>query len=188
LVTTLWVRELFKPDCPVRREEQAWISEQLDWLTGQFGDHALHGQIVLPTDDFFPGVYRGCVANVQRVVDIVRTRMGVEAGSYVVELADTDGELELPGYRRTAGAAGEYRRDGHQGVISISMRQAAAPTALVATIAHEFGHHRLMGEGRVRGDRAAVWQRHLDTNPRAFLRKGLRYLASSGRGTAPAGS
>jgi len=240
---------LFKPSCPVRREEQSWIERQLDWLTGQFGDAALRGQVILPTDDFFPGVYQGSVADVQRVVSLVRTRMGVQEGSYVVELADADEELVVPGYRQTSGAAGEYRREAGEGVISISMRQAKAPMALVATIAHEFGHHRLMGEGRVepgrgdnepltdlasvffgfgifaanasreftatsrigpagealvgwrsaklgyltepmfgyalaywsyrRGDRDTVWQRHLDTNPKVFLRKGLRYIDST---------
>lgn len=248
---------LFKTTCPVRPEEQAWIEERLDWLTGQFGDGAMRGQVILPTDDFFPGVYQGSVADVRRVVDLVCTRMAVTPGSFVVELADLDGELELPGYRQTSGAAGEYRRDGGQGVVSVSMRQATAPMALVATIAHEFGHHRLIGEGRVeagrrdnepltdlasvffgfgifaanasreftatrridpagqmltgwratrlgyltepmfgyalacwsvrRGDRDAVWQRHLDTNPKAFLRKGLRYLASSARAGRPPG-
>jgi hypothetical protein len=239
---------LFKPSCPVRPYERAWVESQIDWLTAEFGSDALCGPIILPTDEFFPGVYRGSIANVKRVVEMVRSRMGVAADSYVVELADTDEEPVLPGYRRTSGAAGEYRRESGHGVISISMRQAKAPMALVATIAHEFGHHRLIGEGRVepgrkdhepltdltsvffglgifaanaaldfsatsrlgsdgqalvgwrstrlgyltepmygyalacwsvrRGDRGADWQRYLDTNPKAFLRKGLRYLES----------
>lgn len=239
---------LFKPTCPVRPEERRWVESQIDWLIAEFGEAALCGQIILPTDEFFPGVYRGSVADVQRVVEMVRIRMGVTADSYIVELADTDEEPVVPGYRSTSGAAGEYRRESGHGVISISMSQAKTPVALVATIAHEFGHHRLIGEGRVdprrndhepltdlasvffgfgifaanaaldfsatsrldssgerlvgwrstrlgyltepmygyalayssvrRGDREADWQRYLDTNPKAFLRKGLRYLES----------
>ena len=141
--------KLFPATCPVRPKEQLWIEEQLRWLTQQFGDDPLHGQIYLPTDDFFPGVYRGSAADVRHVVEIVRTRMSIASRSFVVELADTDEEPEWTGYRRTSGAAGEYRREGGRGVVSISMHQARVPMALVATIAHEFGHHRLIGEARI---------------------------------------
>jgi len=247
---------LFPAACPVRPHEQQWIETQLDWLTQQFGDDALHQQIFLPTDDFFPGVYRGSAKDVRHVVEIVRTRMSVAADSYVVELGDTDQADGSPedwgtGYRRTSGPAGEYRRERNRGVISISMTQARAPMALVATVAHEFGHHRLIGESRIdpgrrdgepltdlasvffgfgifsanaarefvqtsridasgrqlvgwqssrlgyltepmygyalaywsflRGDLDPDWPRYVDTNPKAFLRKGLRYLESARR-------
>jgi len=32
---------------------------------------------------------------------------------------------------------------------------------------------------RLRGDHDPEWQRYVDTNPKAFLRKGLRYLQSA---------
>src|SRR5215475_8756294 len=150
---------LFPAACPVRPDEQEWIETQLDWLTQQFGEDALREEIYLPTDDFFPGVYRGSAKDVRHVVEIVRTRMGVAPHSYIVELgdmdeaADTYKDFDWMGYRRTSRAAGEYRRDGDRGVISISMSQTQAPMSLVATIAHEFGHHRLIGEGRLDPDR-----------------------------------
>jgi hypothetical protein len=249
-------RRLFPVACPVRPAEQKWVEQQLRWLTHEFGEDALHERIYLPTDDFFPGVYRGSAKDVRHVVEIVRTRMGVAPDSYIVELGDTDEEPQWTGYRRTSGAAGEYRRERDRGVISISMRQAQVPMALVATIAHEFGHHRLMGEARIdpgrrdgepltdltslffgfgifsanaamefaqtsridqsgqqlvgwrssrlgyltepmygyalaywsilRGDRDPDWQRYVDTNPKAFLHKGLRYLGSRRSGTPSA--
>lgn len=243
---------LFKTACPVRPDEQAWVEEQLDWLVDEFGDNLLRAPMVLPTDEFFPGVYTGSAGDVRQIVELVRVRMRVDAGTFVVELADADdldGALidNLPGFRASSGAAGEYRRtNGGGGIISISMLQASAPMALVATIAHEFCHHRLLGEDRVqadrrdnepltdlasvffgfgiftanaalefrpttrvdssgrqlagwrssrlgyltepmfgyalaywallRGDHDAAWARHLDTNPRASLKKGLQYL------------
>jgi hypothetical protein len=237
---------LFAPRSPVPDAEREWIETQLRWLVTEFGDGALRGEAVLPTDDFFPGVYRGDADDVSQVIESVSARMGVTHGSFTVEMADVDdGQLDglLPGYRASSGAAGEYSRHGGTGVIAISMTQADRPMALVATIAHEFGHHRLMGENRVepgrrdnepltdlatvffgfganaardfaaterygstgarlvgwrasrlgyltepmwgyalaywahlRGERDPGWARHLDTNPRAYMKRGLRYL------------
>ena len=237
----------------MRPKERRWIEHQLRWLTQQFGEDALREQIYLPTDDFFPGVYRGSAKDVRHVVEIVRTRMGVAPHSIIVELGDMDEaadayeESDWIGYRRTSRAAGDYRREGDRGVISISMSQTQAPMSLVATIAHEFGHHRLIGEARLdpdrrdgepltdltsvffgfgifsanaamefvktpmtprrsawrssrlgyltepiygyalaywsvlRGDHDPDWQRYVDTNPKASLRKGLRYLQTARR-------
>jgi hypothetical protein len=228
----------FPARCPVRPQEQVWIEESMDWLVREFGEPALHGQLILPTDDFFPGEYRGDVDDLRRVVEFVRRRMGVEATTFAVELSEPDiAGAGLPGYRATRSAAGEYRVQNGLGVISVDIRQLVRPMSLVATVAHEFCHHRLLGEGRIRpgrpdnepltdlatvffgfgvfganaalqfgagssgweasrlgyltepmfgyalayhaylrGDQAALWSRHLDTNPRTFLRKGLRYL------------
>ncbi|WP_051367828.1 hypothetical protein [Hamadaea tsunoensis] len=231
---------LFPARCPVRPQEQVWIEESLDWLVREFGEPALRGQLILPTDDFFPGTYTGSVDDLRRVVEFVRRRMGVDPTTFAVELSEPDDPAPgLPGaYRTSRSAAGEYRIQNGLGVISIDIRQLARPMALVATIAHEFCHHRLLGEGRIAPDRRdhepltdlatiffgfgifaanaalqfgagssgwqasrlgyltepmfgyglayhahlrddpVAWSSHVDTNPRAYLRKGLRYLSS----------
>jgi hypothetical protein len=168
--------------------------------------------------------------------------MGVEREQVELEIIadDEDAELiaALPSFERSwSGAAGHYRRRNGRNVIAVKSAQADNPVALVATIAHELGHVRLLGEGRVSPDRKdhepltdlttvlfglgiftgnaavdfsqhaggwrsqrlgyltepmfgyalayyawlrrepkPVWARYVDQNPRAFLKRGLRYL------------
>lgn len=230
-----------RPKCPVRPVEQEWIDTSLDWLRVQFGRLPLFGPVVLPDDTFFPGVYRGERADVAAVVDRLCAHMGIDRDTVILEHHAADDEPNLAAFLpvayRSEGAAGHHViRDGRS-VISIRDDQAAAPMALVATIAHELGHVRLHGPGGPAGDRqdgepltdlATVyfglgifgansvldhtvdaggyrtsrlgyltepmfgyalaryawlrdekdpsWARFLDTNPRAFMKRGLRYL------------
>ena len=55
---TRGVRWWGRTQCPVRQVEQDWIETSLDWLLAEFGRDRLHGAVLLPTDDFFPGAYR----------------------------------------------------------------------------------------------------------------------------------
>ncbi len=232
------------PRCPIEPSAAAWVEQSLTWLADQFGADGMHGTVVLPTDSFFPGVYTGSEADVRRVLGIVAGYIGVATDRVDFEFVGADDEererrllANLPAVRHFDGAAGEYRRVDGRGIISIRAGQAADPMALVATIAHELGHERLLGEGRISRDRAdqerltdlatvyfglgifganaafqyradaqrwqasrlgylgeavfgyalAVyahrrgetnppWARHLDTNPRAYLTRGLKYL------------
>ncbi|WP_426512198.1 hypothetical protein ACPPVO_17160 [Dactylosporangium sp. McL0621] len=232
--------------CPVRDVEQAWIERSLGWLTAQFGRAALFGDVFTPSDEYFPGVYTGSTGDVEAVVRRLCARMGVERGAIALEY-DTDGlDPELAGHiplltdGRTA--AGHYQvRDG-RAVVTLRADLTARPMALVATVAHELGHVRLLGEGRadpdagdhepltdlcalyfglgifganaafefarrtqgrytytgttrlgyltepmygyalaryawLRNEPDPAWAGFVDTNPRAVLKQGLRYLA-----------
>ena len=49
------------------------------------------------------------------------------------------------------GARGHYRKRRDKFVISLESSQLSNPMTLVATVAHELGHVRLLGEGRIHG-------------------------------------
>ncbi|GAB3137703.1 hypothetical protein GCM10027290_03890 [Micromonospora sonneratiae] len=234
-----------RAECPVRQVEQDWIESSLDWLLAEFGSARLRGSVVLPTDDFFPGVYRGSHEDIGSVLGLLCAHMDIEPVRVVVEhyADDVDPELAMhvPIASRSSGAAGHHRvRDGRS-IIAIRDDQATSPMALVATIAHELGHVLLLGDGRIsadredhepltdlltvffglgifganaafdfeqdtsryrttrlgyltepmfgyalaryawlRGETDPPWAGHLDTNPRTFLKRGLRYLARNG--------
>lgn len=240
----------WRVDCPVQPVEQDWIERSLDWLVGQFGTERLHGEVVLPTDDYFPGAYRGTREDIQAVLERLCTHMVIDPARVKLEhdVADDNPELSahVPIHAEWAGAAGHHRiRDGRS-VVGIRDDQAARPMALVATIAHELGHVLLLGDGRIsarqqdqepltdlltvffglgifsanaafeysretrgaygyartsrlgyltepmygyglaryawlRGEADPRWARYLDTNPRTFLKRGLRYLAQADR-------
>ncbi|WP_203923460.1 hypothetical protein [Rugosimonospora africana] len=237
-------------DCPVRPVERDWIERSMDWFVTEFGTQRLHGEVVLPTDDYFPGAYRGTREDIRAVLARLCAQMDIDPSRVDLEYDAADDNPELSAYvpiqSEWTGAAGHHRiRDGRS-VIGIRDDQAAHPTALVATIAHELGHVLLLGDGRIsarqqdhepltdlltiffglgifsanaafeytrtvrgtysyartsrfgyltepmygyglaryawlRGDADPGWARYLDTNPRTFLRRGLRYLSQADR-------
>ncbi|HEX8630240.1 MAG TPA: hypothetical protein VF755_18945 [Catenuloplanes sp.] len=237
----------FAAKCPVRPEEQQWIDVSMDWLVDSFGEDVLHRPVMLPTDEFFPGTYTGSRDDVRAVLGRVAAHMRVDTAR-VDLLFESPDEAQaallssLPAYQRSStDAAGHYRRRDGRGVITVREDQARDPMALVATLAHELGHERLIGEGRhdggakdhepltdlltvvfglgifaansafdyrgdsggwqtrrlgyltepmfgyalgryawLRGETSPGWARYLDTNPRAYQKRSLRFLASSG--------
>jgi hypothetical protein len=239
-----------RAECPVRPVEQHWIEQSMDWFTVQFGTERLNAEVVLPTDDYFPGAYRGTREDIRAVLERLCAHMDIDPVRVDLEHDESDYDHELsahvPVHTEWTGAAGHHRVRGGRSVIGIRDDQAARPMALVATIAHELGHVLLLGDGRIsaeqqdhepltdlltvffglgifsanaavdhareargsysytstsrlgyltepmygyglaryawlRGEADPGWARHLDTNPRTFLKRGLRYLAQTDR-------
>jgi hypothetical protein len=102
-----------RADCPVRPVEQDWIERSLDWLVAEFGTDRLHGDVVLPTDDYFPGAYRGSRDDVRRVLLRLCRHMGVDPAAGELEHLEAGDHADLSGgvplHRSWSGAAGHYR-------------------------------------------------------------------------------
>lgn len=229
----------------MRPAEQDWIERSMDWFVAEFGRQRLHDEVVLPTDDFFPGIYRGSRDDVRTVLERLCKHMDIDPARVDLEHdgADEDPGLSahMPINTEWSGAAGHHRMRDGRSVIGIRDAQAKQPMALVATIAHELGHVLLLGDGRIsreredhepltdlltvffglgiftansafdfgredrgqyrytrhtrlgyltepmygyalaryawlRGEADPAWSRYLDTNPRTYLKRGIRYL------------
>jgi hypothetical protein len=143
-----------KPRCPVVEREQHWIESSMDWFRRQFGDPPMRRPVILPTDDYFPGTYAGTDAEVRSVVRRVSGYMDVDPDLVDVEFyRESAPDVAGLGRPMQRGTAGHYVvRDGRP-VCGIEDAMAARPTALVATIAHELGHHLLLGGDRIEPDR-----------------------------------
>jgi len=233
---------LFAPKCPIGPQERVWVEESMAWLAAEFGREVLNRGPVLPNAEFFPGPYAGSDTDIRSLVAQLCGYLDVAPDRLTIEIQPDDGENAMVAGLRLAhesrSAAGHYRRENGRPVIAIDQRQAARPTSLVATIAHELGHVRLLDEQRItrarsdhepltdlltvyfglgiftansafnfsqnsrgwsysrlgylsepmfgyalgcyahlRGETKPAWARHLDTNPRAYLKQSLRYLA-----------
>jgi hypothetical protein len=150
---------LFTPKCPVAERERTWIHESLGWFRGQFGDDPLRAPMVLPTSEFFPPPFEGSDDDVRGVVGKVAGFMGVRA-ELTVRFSDDIGRVRdmqqstLGGTARSSGAAGAYQSHDGEPVLTIDRSNVADPARLVAVIAHELGHVRLLGEGRIAAERA----------------------------------
>ena len=144
----------FSPKCPVESEDKIWIEESMLWLIEEFGRDTLrNATVILPSGEFFPDPFSGEEGDVRALADRVCGYMGVKPERVRLNFfTDEDAALRrrVPaGEHSYCGAAGHYRKRRGDYVISIESSQAGDPTGLVATIAHELGHARLLGEGRV---------------------------------------
>src|SRR5690242_890178 len=113
----------------------------MDWFGSEFGADRLHGEVVLPTDEYFPGAYRGSREDVRAVLNRLCAHMDIDPDRVELELdppVDDGAELSahVPLNTRSTGAAGHHRVRGERSVIGIGSDLARRPVALVATIAH----------------------------------------------------
>lgn len=129
----------------------------MDWMVQEFGTDRLRGEVLLPNDDHFPGVYRGSRDDVLAVLHRLCAHMDVDPGRVELEpyAADENPALSahVPIHSQSDGAAGHHRvRDGRS-IIGIREDLARRPMSLVATVAHELGHVLLLADGRVSRER-----------------------------------
>ncbi|MFE3225228.1 hypothetical protein [Nocardia sp. NPDC059228] len=146
----------FRPRCPVGEVERLWVEEMLSWCATQFGTRTLRTPVILPTSDYFPDTYSGAESQVLAVVERVVRYMGVGRDRIVVELdpagaAPPDQLMQLEGAAR--GEAGHYRLEHGRAVVTLELARLRSPVTLVATVAHELAHERLLGEQRIAPDR-----------------------------------
>ena len=146
------LHHLFKPICPCDPSAKVWVEERLRWLSEQFNDSVFSGrQIILPTPDFFPDRYDGSPDTVRKLLDRVCGYMDVSP-----DLIDLHFLADAPRFHLVndsgdaiGHAAGTYHKGNDQFVINLSKSQLDQPMALVATMAHELAHVRLLGENRI---------------------------------------
>jgi hypothetical protein len=125
------------------------------WLLAQFGERRLRREVLLPTDQHFPGIYRGTEHDVRGVLDRLCTHMDIDPGRVLLEYreAGTDHELSADARREAASGGSAELHEAHRGssIVTVSDDLLDHPMALIATLAHELGHV-LLGEHRIASD------------------------------------
>lgn len=143
---------LFRPSCPCDPAAKSWIEERLDWLTGEFDDHAFNGRrIVLPTRDFFPDPYDASEESVRNLLDKVCEYMDAIPDLIELEFVSRAGNLGFVDEdgQAVGDAAGTFQETGRGFLITIDRSGLQNPMELVGTLAHELAHVRLLGENRI---------------------------------------
>jgi len=145
----LWRRQR----CPVSDRVRRWVDDQFTWLIGQFGDRFLQTPVVVPTAAFFPGEYSGTPEDIDGLVSRMCIHVGVNARDVVVDIFETPQERarrDLPFLSGSGvSVAGDWRQEDGKTRIGLDRAQLRFPRAVVAVIAHELAHQRLLGEQRV---------------------------------------
>jgi len=227
----------FAPRSPVAADERAWIEDSFAWLVAEFGEDVVHGRVYEPTREHFPMGHVVTEQGVCALMYLIARRMGVHPGHVALDYVAAQPEPRRRWQHAYRGPAGHYHEEDGTAVITVYGDQTARRTTLIATLAHELGHVRLLGERRIpddrpddepltdlltvvfglgvvtanaafdftaddrgwqsqrlgymteqmygyalarytlhRGEPDPPWTRHLDTNPRAYMRQALRYL------------
>lgn len=166
----------FQRKCPVRAEEQEWVERSMHWLRAQFGTAALYRDVLLPAAELFPHPYDGTPANAREVLGLVCHQMDLDPDDVDLELMVDDATAERPDHTPAAGtvitgalagwsrggsyaarslvsgcddAATRYRPGSSPARVAVSSDLAHRPLLLLAALAHQVGHVRLLREQRV---------------------------------------
>ena len=143
--------------CPIAASARVWVDAQLAWLVDEFGRQVIERAVLVPTAENFPAdAGAGEHALVQSVVESLCGQVGVESPSLDIEIFEdqdrvAQAALGVGGWTRTR--AGDWRKEDGRSVIAVDRGIFDSPRRLVATIAHELCHERLIGEARIDADR-----------------------------------
>ncbi|MGI5208719.1 hypothetical protein ACQEU6_45025 [Spirillospora sp. CA-108201] len=140
-----------RTDCPVGVAHQAWIEASIAWFLQEFGRDPVTRPIVLARPDLRSASYTGTPAQIDDVVAWTCELMGIDRSELIVELFDREGEDPAAGGgRRTVG---HYHVEDGRAVIGLDVTEASDAAYLIAVIAHELCHVRLLGEERITHER-----------------------------------
>ncbi|MFJ8477934.1 hypothetical protein [Kitasatospora sp. NPDC094011] len=139
-------------------KDRSWVEKCLRWCAAEFGEQAVRREFAVPTADLLPSDLTTLTGRYQRarileLVDRVGAVMGADTRNVDLRVF-APGDLD-PGRDGRGRTVGRYYRSDGRDVIELDLEYVERPADLAGLIAHELGHLRLTGEGRLR----APWSR-----------------------------
>ncbi|PWT76092.1 MAG: hypothetical protein C5B59_07420 [Bacteroidetes bacterium] len=150
-------------DCPIDKETRLWMENAFLWLAGQFGQKNIATKAMLyPTPEHFPIRYDGSKDSLLETAKIIADQMEinfheVNIDVYEQNIQEFTGDF---GYRiwtqvekdidngLSSGLYFEKNENGQYEIL-IEKKNLSDPEKLVAIIAHEFSHIKILGEKRL---------------------------------------
>lgn len=123
----------------------------MHWLSEEFGvEPLLNASVLIPSPELFPAPFTGTLEDAKNVLPCLCRQLQIDPQE--IELDELDSvKLQVEG--PSSSAVGHYseREDG-KFIIALAQRALDDPGDLIATLAHELGHRRLLGEKRMTPD------------------------------------
>lgn len=146
----------FSPKRSVDDETKEWLEECFGWLIEEFGEEVVRETlVVLPTEEFFPDKFDGDEPSLRVMFDTVCEYMETDPRRFRLCFYENEVDklrLKLPFHEGSGkGAAGFYSESFNRYVIGLQIGNNISPENLIATMAHEIAHGRLIGERRIDG-------------------------------------
>lgn len=150
-------------ECPIDLDMRPWMENAFLWLATQFGhDNIATKPILLPTPDHFPIRYNNSKESLIKTAAIIANQMEIDISeitldTYEQNIQEFGGDFghriwtEVDKDSDKKMADGLYFDKNEQGKydIFIEKRTLSDPENLVATLAHEFSHIKILGEKRL---------------------------------------
>lgn len=144
-----------KNKCPITEEDKDWLEESFLWFEGILGkDFILNRETILPTKQYFNWDYQSKEGDAQKVLEVISKLMEVDPKrinlcfySEVGNVEFTEGIITRNIDKLTAGKYVEFA-DGNI-EIWIEEKQLKDPVSLIATMAHELAHVKLLGDNLI---------------------------------------
>ena len=151
------------PGCPVTEHNRLWLEDAFLVLLDFFGKEKIQQRrILVPLHADFPIKYNGTEQPVYETMKIVATQMEVPFESIILSYYNdrirelsTGSPLDakiypesMKGDQTSAGLYWGQTEDGHY-EIGLNRELLSQPENLVATLAHEIAHIKLLGENRI---------------------------------------
>lgn len=150
-------------ECPIEADMRLWMENAFLWLAGQFGqDNIAQKKMLLPTPEHFPIRYDGTKDSVIKTAEIVARQMEIDINKITLDIyeqgiqefssnfghkmwtqVDNESDEKL-----SAGLFLDKNESGNYEIF-VERKNLSDPENLVATLAHEFAHIKLLGEKRL---------------------------------------
>lgn len=134
----------FSPKPPLISLEKAWVERRMCWLADKFGiDRLLSAKVLLPTDEYFPGLYQGTPDCAQQLFQQLCEHMQISANRFAIEVMPE---------RAISGPIGLLEGENGQSLIGITESLLHQPEELVAHLCTLLSHELLVGTGFLDAD------------------------------------
>lgn len=146
-------------ECSIDREMRLWMENSFLWLAEQFGpDNIATKPMLLPTPEHFPISYDGSIESFEKTAAIIAHQMEIDINeislnTYEQNIQEFNGdfghriwtEIDIDSDEKlSAGLYFDKNEEGKYDIL-IEKKNLIAAENLVATIAHEFAHIKLLG-------------------------------------------
>lgn len=153
-----------KSQCPLNEERRQWFDNSFRWLMYSFGeDYLKTKKVIVPQKSDFPFDFVGDEENAYEVIDVLAPQMDIAPDDIEIEFyAEAQVELktgsaanarvflkQVENEKYSSGLYWGKREDGkfHIGLETKYLNQ---PEQMIATLAHELAHVKLLGEERIK--------------------------------------
>jgi len=152
-----------QPECPIDSDTRLWMEQAFAWLVIEFGENNIKSKpLLLPTVEYFPVQYDGSPESLSQTAAIIARQMEINSDEINIDCYNQSiQEFQSDfGFRtwtipdetsEEVMSAGLYFSKNESGKYDIFIEKSLLkdPERLVATLAHEFAHIKLLGEKRV---------------------------------------
>ena len=146
-----------KPKSPITEEDEQWIALSCDWFEKAFAKNLSEQEIYLPNRGFLGFEFTGTEGDAIRIVEIVADKLGVKDSSIEVYFFEEFHPMEFTdegiysNYEEGSQLAGGLYSKVVDGIYQIGIERTVLkdPIKLIATVAHELAHIKLLGEDRL---------------------------------------